>query len=279
MINYRKTIGVNSVDKSKIFLKQLGNVQKLESTFLNQKENIFIKNNIKPAMDKLQDKIPSKFITMLDMAFYKGFQFVFQKGSVYIEKTYDKEKFELEHDLNNYAVDKYSSKKHLKKMDKQSNQSMALNQSISMLEGGILGVLGIGLPDIPIFLSVIIRTIDEIALSYGYPHDTEEEKAYILYVICGAMTKEEKQKEYDEKIDFIGKCIDSNIQEYFRLDDIIKETSQILSSSLLTAKLIQGLPIVGVIGGAINPTIINRIGKYARLKYKKRYLLKKINED
>ncbi len=267
------------MDKHQILLKQLSNVEKLENKFLDQKENTFIKNNIKPTMEKLQDKIPSKFTAMLDKAFYKGFQFVFQKGGVYIEKTYNKENLELEHDLNNYAIDKYSSKKHIKKMDKQSNQSMALNQSISLLEGGILGIFGIGLPDIPIFLSVIIRTIDEIALSYGYQYDTDEEKAYILYVICGAMTKEERQKEYDEKIDFLGKNIDSNICEIINLDDVMKETAQILSNTLLTAKLIQGLPIVGVIGGAINPAIINKVGKYSRLKYKKRYLLKKIDEN
>ncbi len=266
------------MDKNQILLKQLDNVKKRENKFLDQKENAFIKNSIKPTMDKLQDKVPRKFISILDTAFYKGFQFVFEKGNPLIEKTYDKEKMELEHDLNNYAVDKYSSKKHIKKMDKQSNQSMALNQSISLIEGGILGLLGIGLPDIPIFLSVIIRTIDEIALSYGYQYDTDEEKAFILYVICGAMTKEEKQKEYDQKIDLIGMNIDSNTYEGLHLDDVMKETSQLLSSTLLTVKLIQGLPIIGVIGGAINPTIISKVGKYARLKYKKRYLLKKMDE-
>jgi len=56
----------------------------------------------------------------------------------------------------------------------------------------------------------------------------------------------------------------------------MKETSDLLSNTLLTAKFIQGLPLVGVIGGVINPVMINKIGKYARIKYKKRYLLSKI---
>lgn len=267
------------MEKNQIFLKQLSNVNKQETKFLNQKESSLIKNNIKPIMDKIQDKIPEKFKKTLDMTFYKGFQFVFEKGNAYIEKTYNKENILLEHDLNNYAIDKYISKKHIKKMDKQSNQSKALNQSISLLEGGVLGLLGIGLPDIPLFISVMIRTVNEIALTYGYQYDTNEEKIYIMYIICGAMTKEEKQKEYDEKINLLGKNIDSNNNTDYNLEDVMKETSQVLSNTLLTAKVIQGLPVVGVLGGVINPSIISKVGKYANLKYKKRYLLKKLKEN
>ena len=44
---------------------------------------------------------------------------------------------------------------------------------------------------------------------------------------------------------------------------------------MLTAKFIQGIPIVGAIGGVVNYSIIKRIGEYASLKYKKRYLNRK----
>lgn len=266
------------MDKKQIFVKQLSNVQKQETRLLEQKENTFIKTNIKPIMDKIQDKIPKQLRSTLDTAFFKGFQFVFEKGNTYIEKTYDKDKIQLEHDLNNYAIDKYSSRKHMKNMDKQSNQANTLNQSIAFIEGGVLGLLGIGLPDIPLFIAVIMKTINEIALTYGYHYNTPEEKAYILYLICGAMTKEELQKNYNEKIDLLGQALDASKPFEFQLEDVIKETSSILSDTLLTTKFIQGLPVVGIIGGIINPAIINKIGRYAKVKYKKRYLLKKIGE-
>ena len=45
-----------------------------------------------------------------------------------------------------------------------------------------------------------------------------------------------------------------------------------MATSLLTAKFIQGLPVVGVMGGFTNFFAINSISKIAKIKYKKRYL-------
>lgn len=267
----------NNQKKKQVLSKQLKNIEKQENKILNKKENTFIKSKITPVMDIVQDKLPEKLKTTLDAAFYKGFQFVFEKGNAYIERTYNKNKIQIEYDLNNYAVDKYLSKKYIKKLDKQSNHSKTLNSSIAVLEGGVLGLLGIGLPDIPLFISVIIKTINEIALSYGYEYNTEEEKSYILYLICGAMTQGEKQKKFDGMIDLVGKEIDSFEEMNVNLEENMKQAATILSDALLTAKFIQGIPIIGVIGGAVNHSIIRKTGKYARIKYKKRYLLRKVN--
>ena len=43
---------------------------------------------------------------------------------------------------------------------------------------------------------------------------------------------------------------------------------------MLTAKFIQGLPIVGVVGGVTNFITLQDITKIAKIKYKKRYLNK-----
>jgi hypothetical protein len=146
------------------------------------------------------------------------------------------------------------------------------------LEGGILGLLGIGLPDIPLFLSVIVKTIYEVALSYGYQYDTPEERTYLLLLICGAITKGEQQLEFDKDLELLGVKIDHNIVDDLSLEKQMKDTAHVLSDSLLTAKFIQGIPIVGAIGGAVNYNILNKIGKYAGIKYKKRYLQKKVTD-
>ncbi|MBA4688556.1 MAG: EcsC family protein [Candidatus Galacturonibacter soehngenii] len=267
------------MDKRDMLIKQFNQTQKQENKILNQKENALFKEKMKPALDKLQEKIPTKIRTGLDTAFYKGFMLVFEKGSPVIEKTYNKEKLEIDYDLNNYAVDKHSSKRHIKRMDRSSNQSKALNQSIAAVEGGVLGLLGIGLADIPIFLSVMVKTINEIALHYGYPYNTQKEKIFMLSIICGALSKGEAQKMYSEKIDTIGRSIDSAFILTYDLDEVMKETSTLLSTTLLTAKVIQGIPIVGILGGTVNPVIIHKLGKYAKVKYKKRFLQKKILEQ
>nr|WP_250637592.1 EcsC family protein [Clostridium formicaceticum] len=111
--------------------------------------------------------MPDKLKLTLENAFSKGFQLVFEKGEVYIEKTYKKDRIKLEYDLNNCAIDKDLSKKYIKRLDKQANYAKMLNTSFTVLEGGVLGFLGIGLPDIPLFIAVIMRTIYEVALSYS----------------------------------------------------------------------------------------------------------------
>lgn len=52
------------------------------------------------------------------------------------------------------------------------------------------------------------------------------------------------------------------------------ETSNKISVYMLTSKFIQGLPIVGVVGGVTNFLTLQDITTIAKLKYKKRYLRK-----
>lgn len=65
-----------------------------------------IKEKEKTLREKIQDKIPEKLKDTLELAFYKSFKLVFEKGHIYIEKTYNKDKLQLGYDLNNYALEK-----------------------------------------------------------------------------------------------------------------------------------------------------------------------------
>ncbi|MDF2906738.1 MAG: uncharacterized protein K0R34_2059 [Herbinix sp.] len=256
--------------------QQLKQIELQEQKIFNQMNHNILESTLTPMFDKIQDKIPDKLVDTLNSAFYKGFQLVFEKGSTYIEKTYNKDKIELEHDINNYALDKRMNKRHFKRLDQYSKQSKLINSSFSVLEGSVLGVLGIGIPDIPLLLSVLVKTIYEIALSYGYSYDTEAEKAYLLLLINAAIAKGELQKDLDKKLELFSDKLDRNIEASVDVDEQMKDTAKALSDVLLTAKFIQGIPIVGVVGGAVNYSIVNRVARYARLKYKKRYLLKKL---
>lgn len=259
--------------------QQLKRLQKLEDKILSQKENQMINNEVSSILQKVQTKIPSNVIHLLEKAFYKGFQLVFEKGDGIIEKTYNKEKLQLDHELYDYALDKKIHKRFIKKLDSQSSKTHAFNTSLSAIEGSVLGLFGIGIPDIPIFISIIIKTIYEIALSYGYTYDTIEEKAFILSLVRASMTKGEKQIEYNNLVDKLGEEIDQNIIIDINLEEEMKSTANLLSETLLTAKFIQGIPFIGAVGGIVNYTIIQKISRYSRLKYKKRYLLHKFKDS
>ncbi len=73
---------------------------------IDKKEKRILKRRKKPLREKIQDKIPEKLKDTLELAFYKSFKLVFEKGHIYIEKTYNKDKLQLEYDLNNYALEK-----------------------------------------------------------------------------------------------------------------------------------------------------------------------------
>lgn len=260
----------------KILNKEINKLNKRENKILNKKENSFFKNKVEPISDKIEEKIPQKLKDTLESAFYNGFKLVFEKGSKYIEKLYDKDKIQLEHDVNNYSLDKKVTKKSLKVMDRQGKKSKFINSTISTIEGAGLGVLGIGLPDIPLFIAMILKTIYEIALSYGFDYESEEEKIYILNLINVALTNSEEKAFYNEKLNEVEYKIDSIIDMNKDINLEIRCTSKVLSESLLMAKFIQGLPIVGVLGSITNYQVINKVSKYSRIRYKKRYLNKKL---
>lgn len=259
----------------RVYAKQMNKINRKEKSFLKTKEIPLVKNKISPLMEKLQDIIPEKLSTTLETAFYKGFKLAFEKGNKYIEKTYNKDNKKFEFEINDYAIEKKFNNMSIKRLDKPSLYSNALNTSFSILEGGVLGVLGIGLPDIPIFISLILKTINEVALSYGFDYNTAEEKAYILLLIQGALTKEDRQWEVNQELDALSDRIDHLRGSDLDLEEYIKASSKVLSDTLLTAKFIQGIPLVGAVGGAVNFNVLQKIGRFSKLKYKKRYLLKK----
>lgn len=53
----------------------------------------------------------------------------------------------------------------------------------------------------------------------------------------------------------------------------MKETASDFAVDMLLLKFIQGLPVVGIIGGAANPVYYSKVMKFVPLKYRKRYLL------
>jgi len=53
----------------------------------------------------------------------------------------------------------------------------------------------------------------------------------------------------------------------------LKSTASAFAMDMLLLKFVQGLPLVGVIGGAANPVYYRKVMDYVQLKYRKRYLM------
>ena len=59
------------------------------------------------------------------------------------------------------------------------------------------------------------------------------------------------------------------------LKEQLQHTADAFAIDMLVSKFIQGMPVVGVVGGLANPMYYRRIQQYVRLKYQKRFLMAK----
>lgn len=218
---------------------------------------------------KLIEKVPPGLKTTLDTAFAKAFEVVFTKGTPIIDKSYDKEAVAFRFDVSNYAVDRKTTKKTLRAVDKNANRTGLLSHGLSVASGAGLGVLGIGLPDIPIFLGLLLRGLYETAQSYGFCCDTPTERVYLLRLIRTALTDGEARARSTAALD-ISLCGGASLEEEIRL------TAAALSDAMLVSKFLQGIPIVGITGGISNHIVYRQVLQLAKLKYKQRYLYTKL---
>lgn len=219
-----------------------------------------------------EGKIPDKAVETCQAAFEKGFQMVFSKGAGWIEKSCSPEKLRQEYEINRFALSQDFSARSLKRFDRQAQSQARQSKGLAALEGGALGLLGIGLPDIPVFLGVLLRAVYQAAISYGFDCRQEGERVFILSILNTALTEGEERRELSARTDFIGWQLDTGHPLCSDIDREIRATSNRLAARLLTAKFVQGLPVVGVVGAAVNYNLVKKVSRVSMLKYKKRFL-------
>ncbi len=262
----------------------------------NLKEESYL---VRYVMDKtpkwvrlVEKRVPDSLQNTLENAFNKAFVTIFENGAGLIEKTYQKEK-----QLERYAANQKRLQedgfngKNLRRFEKQARRTANKNLAISTVEGIGFGLVGWGLPDIPIFVSVLLKSIYEIAISYGYSYHSDREKLFILKIIDTALKSGEALREQDEELNALIEryYMEDAMPEQVTLTDsfvvelqIIRQidfSAQALSHELLYGKFVQGTTFVGVVGGTADITCLKRITEYADLKYKRRFLMLQMPEE
>jgi len=218
----------------------------------------------------LEQKIPKKINDNLEAAFSKAFYVVFEKGTSVIEKTYNKNAVSKDHEVKDYAAKLHGRRKELKKISKGAKNNSMLNMTISTVEGVGLGALGIGLPDIVLFVGMLLKGVYETAIRYGFGYESTEERFLILKMMEASMSKGEDWEVLNEEVDIYLRHDIVCSKE--ALDKQIEKTAKAFAMDMLILKFIQGLPIVGMIGGLGNPVYYQKVMKYVQLKYRKKYL-------
>ena len=252
------------------------------------KEESFL---VRHVMDKtpkwvslVEKKVPETLQNTLEAAFTKAFVTVFEKGSGLIEKTYRKDK-----QISRFKQNKWEMEQE-KRFERQARRTAGKNLAISTVEGIGFGIVGLGIPDIPIFVSVLLKSIYEIAISYGFRYTTEKEKLFILKIIDAALQNGDTLRKKDAEVNkLIARYYEEETipEKVGETDEFVTElqiirqidtSAQALSHELLYGKFVQGMTFVGVVGGTADYTCLKRIIDYASLKYKRRFLLRQMPE-
>ena len=262
----RRCIKIRLFDKRTPLQKEWEKLEVQEQRFLQKRSE----KRESILNQKLEEKIPPKLQKTLDTAFAKAFALIFEKGTGVIEKTYQRTKLEQDYQVRQYMADVKQNSKSLRSFSKKARDTGTKNLLLSGVSGIGMGVLGIGLPDIPVFTGMILKNIYETALQYGYSYESREEKYFILLLIRGAVSYGDTLCEIDGKVnEFIRNGI---LPEEYQDKEQIEQTAGALSKELLYMKFLQGIPVVGAVGGAYDAVYMKRITEYAELKYRHRYL-------
>ncbi len=232
---------------------------------------------------KLDRYIPKKLSGTLNAAFAKAFIVIFNKGTFLIEKTYNRRKKQADFKIDKFAHELMNDSRTAKAFTKRANATKMLNILISFVEGVVMGLLGLSLPDIPLFIGLVIKSVYELAITYGYDYHDEDEQVFILKIIEVAMKDEDEFIEGDRQINEAIEIIAGSGDEIggwnITKDEQIKLTAMSLAKEMLYTKFIQGYFLIGIIGGVFDPVYVNRICNYAALKYRRRFLSKHLARE
>ena len=137
------------------------------------------------------------------------------------------------------------------------------------VRGTGLGLLGIGLPDIPLFAASLLRSMGQIARGYGYSTSTRRERRIMLLMLEAALTDGPDYAGAAERLDQALAGSPAELPEQELSDRVAGK----LADRLLYAKFLQGIPLAGAVGGVLDSRLTARLLDYAALKYNRRFLL------
>ena len=221
---------------------------------------------------ELEAKVPEKVSASLRAVFRKAFEIIFEKGTGIIEKTYKKDELSKDFRMRDFSIG-LNSRKDYAWLNVRSELNSLTALLASAVEGVGLGALGIGLPDIVLFLSVVLRGCYETALRYGFTYDTPEEKYFILSMLEGSLLRGEAWDMCSERVDAMLRA--PKLPTEAEMKEQLQRTADAFAVDMLVSKFIQGIPVVGMLGGLTNPIYYRKTQQYVRLKYQKRFLTAK----
>lgn len=228
----------------------------------------------KPAWRReLEARVPEKAAEGLQQAFVKAFCLIFEKGMGVIGRSCGGEAIERELLARGDAFAPAAGERALRRLKADTARRRAAAVLGSAAEGLGLGLLGVGLPDIALWLGLLLRSICQTALAHGYDWEAPAERFFILLLMEASMQSGEDWERCNRAVDTFLSRREHGVPGQAELRAQAERTAAVFAARLLASKFLQGLPVAGVLGGAADPVYCRRVMRYVQLKYRKRYLL------
>ena len=244
---------------------------KAEAALLQRRQ----KKNAPLLTQLLSGRVPDRLQLTLRGAFFRAFESVFSRGSAVIDKTVSAEERGKTYEIRRYSAQLRPDRRNLRAFSRDAGSAQTKNLLLSGTVGTGLGLLGIGLPDIPVFVALLFKNIYETALSYGFDYKTPGEQYFILLLIQSALSAGEEAVRLERTVDAwiaAHRRIPAGIQTDAEFRRQLRASSDALADALLYMKFVQGIPIVGAVGGISDAVCMRQISEYSRLKYQRRRL-------
>ena len=222
--------------------------------------------------DNLEGKIPDKLEETLRKAFVSAFKAVFRGGKTLIDKTYNSEALEAEHRAMLDEIAEKGDRPLLQKLRYSGKKRHLKAMGMATTEGVGLGLLGIGIPDVPILIANLIRICSMSAKSHGIDVDQESEQLYMLLLIELVAQPTMAREAVNEKLNHLAQVIEQGENIQINLNTQMTQTAEALATAMLFSHFVMGLPIVGVAGGLYNTVIVSQLHQLAEMKYQMRLL-------
>jgi uncharacterized protein (DUF697 family) len=156
----------------------------------------------------------------------------------------------------------------LEQQEAKAWERIKFYKKTAAVEGGVTGAGGIllGLADFPLWLSIKIKMLLEIAAAYGYDVRDPAERVYILHIFqLSFASQEHRNKVYRDMVNWIGQESGrSEPPDWRRLQQEYRDYIDL-------AKLMQLVPGIGaVVGAYVNHRLTNQLGETAIQAYRLR---------
>ena len=148
--------------RRRLLQKQLDAAVREETRLLSPKAPGRLEQTIR----KAEERFPPGAVSALQKAFGLGFEKVFASGTGVIEWTIQPEKSRKAAQHAAAPLKTGRVRSGLRGIERQARRRVRGNRALTAAEGAALGLLGIGLPDIPIFVGMLLKTVYEVAVAY-----------------------------------------------------------------------------------------------------------------